>query len=142
MKKFFVGLSAVMMLIAGLVGVSGVQASAVEGGVVAAKKCKGPYAGSIRTDTQVRARSKKPRQLKVRAHVNAPGNAQPTGRIKIQVKGNDKYRQKIRKAPTAKATFRLPPGVYLVQAKYIPGCNSVFNRSEESTIVTVRGRRR
>ncbi len=100
------------------------------------------YTGCIPTDTQVRAFSPKKRKLKAVASVSAGNTRVTVGRIKIQVKGNDKYRQKIRPARSkVKVTFRLPPGIYLVQAKYIPG-NSKYRRSAESTIVRVKGRRR
>lgn len=133
MKKLLVGLMAAFLMAAGLVAVTG-------SGTASAKTC--PYTGCIPTDTQVRAFSPKPRKLKARAAVSAGNTRVTVGRIKIQVKGNDKYRQRIKpaKSPT-KAAFRLPPGIYLVQAKYIPG-QSRYRRSAESTIVTVKGRRR
>ena len=59
------------------------------------------------------------------------------------MKGNGKYRQAIGSAPKMRKVFKIRPGIYLVQAKYIPD-GSRFNRSAESTIVTVpaKGRRR
>ncbi len=132
MKKLFVGVIAAFMLAASLVAVSG-------GTATAAGRCG--YGACIPTDTQIKAFSPKPRRLRAKASVSAGNVRVNQGRIKIQVKGNGKYRQVIGSAPKVKKTFRIRPGIYLVQAKYIPG-QSRFNRSAESTIVTVKGRRR
>lgn len=132
MKKMLVGLIAAFMLAASLVAVSG-------GTATAARTC--PYSGCVPTDTQVSAKSPKARRLRVKASVSAGNKRVREGRIKIQVKGNGKYRQKIFPAGNVRTTFRIRPGLYLVQAKYIPG-NSKYMRSAESTIVQVKSRRR
>lgn len=134
MKKFIVSLIATFMLASVMVALNTTSATS-------AARCPA-YTGCIRTDTQVNAWSPKKRKLKVRAGVSAPGNAKPSGRIKVQVKGNNKYRQKVRSAPGMKVSFKIRPGIYLVQAKYIPGRNNIYRRSAESTIVRVKGRRR
>ena len=133
MKKLLVGMIAAFMMAASLVAVTGGSASAIPA------RCG--YTACIPTDSQIRAFSPKPRKLRAIAGVSAGNIRVNRGRIKIQVKGNDKYRQSVGTAPKHKKTFRLPPGIYLVQAKYIPG-QSRFRRSAESTIVTVKSRRR
>lgn len=135
MKKLLVGLIASFMLVAGLVAVSGSTTATASG--VAAPRC---YTGRIPTDTQVNAMSPRPRKVRVKASVSAGNKRVRAGKIKVQIKGNNKYRQKIRPAGNVKVSFRMPPGIYLVQAKYKP-FRSCFRRSEEAAIVTVKGRR-
>ena len=133
MKKLFVGVVAAFMMAASLVAVSG--------GSATASPARCGYGACIPTDTQIKASSPKVRKIRANAGVSAGNIRVNRGRLKVQVKGNGKYRQKVRTAPKANVSFRLPPGIYLVQAKYIPG-QSRFRRSAESTIVTVKGRRR
>ena len=132
MKKLLAGFLASFLMASALVALTGTTAEA--------RKCN-VYTGCTFTDTQLKAFSPKPRKMRAIAGVSARGNARPGGSIKIKVKGNGKYRQKVRTAPKAKVSFKLPPGLYLVEAKYIPG-RSPFLRSDEATIVRVKGRRR
>ena len=131
MKKLLVGIIAAFMMAASLVAATGTSASA--------KNCG--YGGCLPTDTQVKIKNKRGCKIQVKAGVSAGNVVVNRGRIKIQVKGNGVYRQKIRNAPNVTVNFKLRPGTYLVQAKYIPD-GSRFNRSAESTIVTVNCRRR
>lgn len=134
MKKLIGGLLAVFLMAAGLVATTGSTANA-------APRC--PYTGCVATKTTVKAVSPARRTIVVRAGVGTAGNAKPSGRIKIIVKGNGKFRSKVIGAQSGAAVrFKIAPATYLVTAKFIPASNSVWARSDKSTSVTVKGKRR
>ena len=86
MKKLLVGIIAAFMMAASLVAATGTSASA--------KNCG--YNGCLPTDTQVKIKNKRGCKIQVKAGVSAGNVVVNRGRIKIQVKGNGLYRQKIR----------------------------------------------
>ena len=115
MKKLFVGIVAAFMMAASLVAVSG--------GSATASPARCGYGACIPTDTQIRAFSPKPRKIRAIAGVSAGNIRVNRGRIKIQVKGNGKYRQKIGNAPKVKVTFRSA-------SRCLPGAGQVHPRPE------------
>ena len=99
MKKLLVGIIAVFMMGASLVAATGTSASA--------KNCG--YGACLPTDTQVKVKKKRGCKVQVKAGVSSGNVVVNRGRIKIQVKGQGRYRQKIRSAPNATANFRCAP---------------------------------
>ena len=132
MRKLVAGLLAALLMTAGMVALTSTTASA--------GRC--PYTGCIATDTSGKAvDTKRPGKVRVNYKVRTrAGNTIPSGRVKVIIKGNGVWRGKVRAYPGQNAVrfFRVPNGAYQVFIKYIPGRNTIFRRSLQETVVTVR----
>lgn len=131
MKKLIVGLLAAFLMAAGLVAVSGTTSTA-------APRC--PYNNCTTTNTSGKAVSPgNSRRVRVNYRVRTQGNVVPRGSVKVIIKGNGVFRTLTFRYPGKSAVNfgKLPRGSYQVTIKFIPGRNTTFARSSQSTVVTV-----
>ena len=130
MKKLIAGVIAAFLMATGLAALVAAPAGAAA--------C--PYTGCIQTFTGVNAvDAARPGKVRVNFRVRTAGNAIPRGTVRIIIKSSDTFRAKNVSYPDRhRVTFlRLPDGRYSVIAKFIPGSNTAFGRSRDTTSVTV-----
>ena len=128
MKKYFAGLLATLMMVAGLVAFSGGNATAA------------PYAGTVKTFTRIDAPNKVKRthSARIGVRVTSDGNREPKGRVTITVtRSRSGYHFKDSVAYRGdKVYFRTTKlrklGKYVVRVKFDRKPGSVFTDSDNT----------